>query len=165
MELTKLKPISKAEAETIAMQRALQAALGGIPTPTNGTNGRDGKDGKDGVTTTVVQEVLANKEALLEKEEFEAFKKQVMDMENQLNTRLSKTHNYFPGGSPLISDIANVVEVSGVATVEESQLLRDKINIVMVMEAGSVITLPKETPTRIVWVQQGFEGSGTYTIN
>lgn len=73
-----------------------------LPTP---KNGRDGRDGKDGVTTTVVKEVLANKEALLDKEEFEEFKNYMIRAEQDIRNSLAQTHNYFGGGgSP---DLAN----------------------------------------------------------
>jgi len=61
--------------------------------------------------------------------------------------------------------ITNVIEVSGTVTVTEDELNKNKINVIMVMTAGSIITLPQNDPSRVVWVQQGYEGSGTYTIN
>lgn len=104
--MRKLTPISKTEAESILaaqkLSKQFEELKASIPLP---KNGRDGRDGKDGVTTTVVKEVLANKEALLDKEEFEEFKNYMVRMEQDIRDSLAQTHGYFGGGgSP---DLAN----------------------------------------------------------
>jgi len=62
-------------------------------------------------------------------------------------------------------DNTNVIEVSTDVTIEEVQLSRDQTNIILIMVAGVTVTLPRDDPERMVIVQQGFDGVGTYTIN
>jgi len=103
--MLKLTPISKEQYDTIRVHKAVQDAVGSIPMPQQGVTGprgATGAQGAAGITTTVTKEVLANKEKLLEKEEFEKFKKIVMEMENSLRQSLAKTNNYFPGGGTTI---------------------------------------------------------------
>lgn len=165
--LIKLKPISKQEFEMAEMRQTIATAIAGIPTPTNGSRGAQGasgRDGKDGVTTTVVKEVLANKEKLLSKEEFEEFKAMMQKMESDIRQSLGKTHNYFPGGGAPLGALANVIEVSVDTTITDRQLLKEKINIILVLQPGITVTLPASDATKIVWVQQGYEGSGEFTV-
>ncbi len=61
--------------------------------------------------------------------------------------------------------INNVIAVYTDTVITEEQLRRNKINTIMVMVAGITVTLPVEDPNRTVVVHQGFEGSGTYTVN
>lgn len=96
--MLKLTPISPEEAMELLIKQKVEEAIANLPTPSDGASGRDGRDGKDGVTTTVVKEVLANKEKLLDKEEFEKFRKHVVGMEEDLRNSLAATSNYFSGG-------------------------------------------------------------------
>lgn len=170
----KLTPISRQEAESIVAQRRLQAAIDSIQVPTDGKDGatgargrdgRDGKDGKDGITTTVVKEVLANKERLLDKDEFDKFKKHMLNMENDIRNSLGRTHGYFPGGGgESMTQIANVIEVSTDTTITTDLLLANRINVILVTVADITVTLPAPDATRIVWVQQGYTGTGTFQV-
>ena len=151
-----LKPISEAQAMSIVADRRLQAALRALPVP------KDGKDGKDGTTTKVTREVLANKEKLLGKEEFEKFKEQMMRMESDIRQSLGKTHNYFPGGGQ--QDLVNLITVTEDTTIRAKRLLSTKYNVILVMTAGITVTMPANTGTKVIEIKQGFTGSGTYTI-
>ena len=122
-----------------------------------GKTGKEGKAGKDGVTTVITKELrAADTPELLE--EVVKLREEYRKLKNNLTGNI---HGFAAQRDP----IANVIEVTGTETVLETQLTEHQINIVMVMAAGSVVTLPQNNPTRIVWVQQGYEGSGTYTIN
>lgn len=165
--MIKLTPITKDQYNAIVLEERLQELLGALPAPTKGSRGADGPKGEQGtpgVTTTVTREVLANKEALLEKEEFEEFKAMMLKMENDLRQSLAQTHNYFPGGAGGIAEIANVVEVSVDTTITTAQLPKNQINIILVLTAGITVTLPEPDVTRIVWVQQGYTTDGEFTI-
>lgn len=155
----KLKPISEAEANLIVLQRSIREALDTIPTL---TNGKDGKDGIDGVTTTVTREVLANKEKLLEKGEFEEFKAMMIKMENDIRQSLAQSHNYFAGGG--MAELVNVIEVSEDTTIRVNQLVKNQFNVVLVLTAGITVTLPIPDVTKIVWIQQGYIGNGEFTV-
>ena len=157
--MIKLTPISKAQAQSILLEQKVQRAIDSIPTP---TNGRDGRDGADGVTTKVTREVLANKEALLDKEEFEEFKATMLKMEQDIRDSLAQTHNYFGGGG--MAELVKVIEVSVDTTITSRQLVKNKFNVVLVLTAGITVTLPAPTPTKIVWVQQGYQGTGEFTV-
>lgn len=163
--LIKLKPITEEQYNAAVLANKVHKAIDSIPTPSNGrdgSRGASGRDGKDGVTTTVTREVLANKELLLEKEEFEKFKKQMMRMENDVRESLAKTSGYFGGGG--ISELVNVIEVSTTSSVRANQLRKDRFNVVLVMTAGITITLPEPDPTKLIWVQQGYDGVGSFTV-
>jgi len=166
-----LKPISKVQYEAALLVQKVEEAIGSIPEPikgrdgAQGASGRDGKDGKDGITTTVTREVLANKEKLLEKEEFEEFKAMMLKMEQDIRSSLAQTHNYFPGGGGgLAGELANVIEVSTSATISNSQLIKSRINVVLVTAPGITVTLPEPDATIIVWVQQGYTEDGEFTV-
>jgi len=60
--------------------------------------------------------------------------------------------------------LANIIEVSTTSTLADSQLLADKYNVVLVMTAGITVTLPSSASTKVVLVQQGFEGTGEFTV-
>ena len=99
--MIKLTPITKQQFDMAQMRESITSAIASIPSPSNGRDGAkgaSGKDGKDGVTTTVVKEVLANKEKLLSKKEFEEFKAMMQRMESDIRQSLAGTHGYFPGG-------------------------------------------------------------------
>ena len=168
--MIKLKPISKDEYDSIVLERRLQELLEGVPAPTpgargeRGSSGARGAQGEPGITTTVTREVLANKEALLDKEEFEEFKKLMLNMEQDIRSSLSQTHGYFPGGGTGITDLSNVIEVDTDTTIEESQIRRDRINVVLVTVPDITLTLPAPDVTKILWVQQGYTGTGTFQV-
>ena len=61
--------------------------------------------------------------------------------------------------------LGNVIVVTEDTVVFEYQLSRDQVNVILIMTAGITVTLPVDDPSRIVVVHQGFEGSGTYTVN
>jgi len=161
----KLKPISRQEYEIKTLQRSLQDAIESIPDPIKGDTGRKGEkglDGKDGVTTTVTKEVLASKEKLLTKEEFKKFKKMMMDMENDLRMSIARSFNVGGGGGA--SELVHVIEVSESTTITKRQLKTTHFNVILVTTAGITITLPEPSPTKIVWVQQGYTGTGEFTV-
>ena len=60
--------------------------------------------------------------------------------------------------------LANIIEVSTTSTLADSQLLADKYNVVLVMTAGITVTLPSSASTKVVLVQQGYEGTGEFTV-
>lgn len=60
--------------------------------------------------------------------------------------------------------LANIIEVSTTSTLADSQLLADKYNVVLVMTAGITVTLPSSASTKVVLVQQGYEGVGEFTV-
>ena len=64
------------------------------------------------------------------------------------------------GGGSLV----NIIEVSTTSTILDSQLIQDRINVVLVMTAGITVTLPLSDASKIVMVQQGYEGSGEFTV-
>ena len=165
-ELIKLTPITKEQFEMALMTQKVNDAISAIPTPLNGRDGAQGasgRDGKDGVTTTVVKEVLASKEKLLDKEEFEKFKAQMLKMEKDIRDSLAMSHNYFPGGGGG-GDLVNVIQVTEDTTITKKQLKLDKYNVILVTTAGITVILPKDDGTKIIEVKQGFVGTGTYTI-
>lgn len=102
--MIRLTPITKEQAQLILLAQQVQEAIHAIPTPTHGVDGTDGlkgadgAKGSDGITTIVTKEVLANKEALLDKDEFEEFKAMMLKMEQDVRLSLAQTHNYFAGG-------------------------------------------------------------------
>lgn len=167
MSLVNLKPITASQAEAIVLRKRVQEAIDAIPTPTNGVDGAnglkgsDGAQGADGITTIVTKEVLANKELLLEKGEFEEFKAMMLKMEQDIRNSLAQTHNYWGGG---MAELVNVIEVSEDTTVQARKLLKNKFNVILVLTAGITVTLPEATPTKIVWVQQGYQGNGEFTV-
>jgi hypothetical protein len=134
-----------------------------LPTP---KDGRDGRDGKDGVTTTVVKEVLANKEALLDKEEFEEFKNYMVRMEQDIRNSLAKTHNYFGGGGGggIREVITNVIQVEETSTITSSQIDNTKINVVLVNQPNITVTLPTPSAEVFIIVQQGYNGDETFQV-
>ena len=64
------------------------------------------------------------------------------------------------GGGTLV----NIIEVTETSTILDSQLLLDRINTVLVMTAGITVTLPVSDASKIVMIQQGYEGSGEFTV-
>lgn len=166
--MKKLTPITKGEAMAIlASQRVSQELSEVRKAIPSVRDGRDGRDGVDGVTTTVVKEVLANKEALLDKEEFEEFKEYMVRAERDIRDAIAGTHNYFGGGggsSALQGAIVNVINVSTTSTISANQLLDTKINVVLVNTAGITVTLPPADETKLVLVQKNFTGDGDCTV-
>ena len=63
-----------------------------------------------------------------------------------------------------IKELTNVIEVSVDTTISSSQLIANAINVVLVTVAGITLTLPEPDATKIVWVQQGYTGTGTFTV-
>jgi hypothetical protein len=49
-------------------------------------------------------------------------------------------------------------------TITDSQLLKDKMNIILVTAPEITVTLPVSDVSKIVWVQQGYEGSGEFKV-
>ena len=63
-----------------------------------------------------------------------------------------------------IQQLVKVTEVSETVTIRSNQLSNKEINIILVMSAGITVTLPSSDSTKIVWVQQGYEGTETFTV-
>jgi len=68
------------------------------------------------------------------------------------------------GGGGVMSDLANVIEVSTDTTITAQQLLANRINVILVTVAGITLTLPEADITKILFVQQGYTGTGTFTV-
>ena len=68
------------------------------------------------------------------------------------------------GGGGGIRELTNVIEVAVDTTITSTQLSAKAINVILVTTAGISITLPEPDATKIVWVQQGYVGSGTFTV-
>ena len=60
--------------------------------------------------------------------------------------------------------LANIIEVSTTSTITDAELFTDKYNVILVTEPEITVTLPPSAATKIVLVQQGFVGSGEFTI-
>lgn len=63
-----------------------------------------------------------------------------------------------------LRELVHVIEVDADVTITSNQLQEDKFNVVLVNTAGITVTLPVPTPTKIVWVQQGYQGTGLFTV-
>lgn len=63
-----------------------------------------------------------------------------------------------------VPSIANPIYVAVDTTITDDQLLLNKVNVVIVTQPGITVTLPASTDTKVVWVQQGFVGSGEFTV-
>ena len=74
------------------------------------------------------------------------------------------TANQSGGGGLREMTLVNVIEADSDVTILDSQLQIDKINIILVLTADITVTLPNSSASKIVWVQQGYEGSGTFTV-
>lgn len=170
--LRKITPISKREALALMASKKLSNELSevkaSIPLVRNGKDGRDGldgRDGKDGVTTIVTKEVLANKEMLLDKDEFEEFRDYMVKMEQDIRNSLAQTHNYFGGGGGGIRGaITNVIQVEETSTVTSAQIDDTKINVVLINQPNITVTLPTPNAETILLVQQGYNGDETFTV-
>ena len=68
------------------------------------------------------------------------------------------------GGGALPASIVNIIEVAEDTTILDSQLLETQINIILVTVAEITVTLPASSVSKVVWVQQGYEGSGEFTV-
>ena len=60
--------------------------------------------------------------------------------------------------------LANIIEIGTTTTILDTELFTDKYNIILVTEPLITITLPPSTSSKVVLVQQGFEGEGEFTI-
>ena len=92
-------------------------------------------------------------EGMVTKKEFNKALKRIQD---------AITASQSGGGG--IRELTNVIEVAADTVITAQQLLANAINIILVTTAGITVTLPEPDATKIVWVQQGYTGTGTFTV-
>lgn len=120
----------------------------------SGLDGKEGKPGIDGITTIITKEILLDQSEIIDN--FEELKE---ELEKLRRNFFGGVHGFAPQGP-----IVNVIEVSEDTTILGTDLLTTKINVILVQVAGITVTLPTPTADKIVWVQQGFSGTGEFTI-
>ena len=122
-----LKPITKQEYDLAIIRQEIKDSLATFEVPTNGRDGKDGANGVDGVTTLVTKEVLASKEKRLTKEEFEKFKKMMLQMEQDVRQSIAQSFNIGGGG---MADLVNVIEVDASTTISGRQLKKNQFDLI-----------------------------------